>query len=82
MCAQHGRQRKGRSARLALGIVGGNQLDQGSPGHHLIHLAQEDLLAGFLHAEIEVQADLFHGLYFLSWGLHQAHNWGSFAEFS
>ena len=81
MCAQHRQQRKGWPASLAFGIVGGNQLDQGSPGHHLVHLVQEHLLAGFLHAEVQGQGSLFYDLYFLSWGLHQAHNWGSFAEF-
>ena len=81
MCTQHGRQRKGGPASLAFGVVGGNQLDQRRPRNHLIHLVKEHLLAGFLRAQIQGQGGLFHDLYFLSWGLHQAHNWGSFAEF-
>ena len=55
--------------------------DQCSLRHHLIHLRQKHLLAGFLGAQIEVQGSLFHGLYFLRWGLRQAHKWGSYAEF-
>ena len=80
MDAQHGDQRKGRPAGLTFGVVGANKFDQCSPRHHLVHLVQEDLLAGFLRAEIEVQGGLFRGLYFLRQGLRQALNWGSYAE--
>ena len=64
--AQHSHQRKGRPASLAFGVVGGNEFDQCSPWHHLIHLIQEHLLAGYLGAEIEVQGGLFHAMYFIA----------------
>ena len=52
-----------------LEAVGGNGFDQRSPGNHLVHLVQEDSLAGVLQANVEVQGGSFHDLYFLSWDL-------------
>ena len=56
---------KGGPASLAFGVVRRNQFDQRRPRHHLVHLVQEHLLAGFLRAEVEGQGGLFHDLYFL-----------------
>ena len=69
------------SAGLAFKVVGGNEFDQYSPSHHLVLLVEEDLLAVFLRAEIEVQGGLFQDLYFLSLDLHQAHSCRTYAEF-
>ena len=34
-------------ASLAFGVIGGNEFDQRSPRHHLIHLVQEHFAYGF-----------------------------------
>ena len=60
MCAQHGRQRKGRSASLAFGVVGGNEFDQRRPRHDLIHLLQKLAFAGFLDVQAQPEGCLFH----------------------
>ena len=41
-------QRIGRTGAFILGVVRLNQSDQALPRHHLIHLDQEQLLAGLL----------------------------------
>ena len=79
--AQHRQPRKGRPASKTFGIVWCDDFDQCSLWHHLVHLLQEHLLAGFLHAEIEIQGGLLHGLCFLKQGLDQAHKLRSYAEF-
>ena len=69
--AQHGHQRKRRPAFEAFWLAGGNEFDQRSPWHHLVHLLQEHLIAGFLDAQIAIQAGLFHAGYFLRLVLHK-----------
>jgi hypothetical protein len=81
MDAQHGHQRKEWPAGFVFWVVGGNESDQGSPWHHLLYLLQKHLPAGFLRFQVEVQGGLFHDLYSLNWGLHQALYWASYAEF-
>ena len=79
---QHRAQRKRRSAGAAFWVVGGNEFHQSSPRNHFLHLLQEFAFARLFGVEVEVQRGLFHGLYFLKRGLHQAHRRGSYAEFS
>jgi hypothetical protein len=73
--------KKGGDNQSDTGGVRGNEFDQRSPRHHLVHLLKEHLLACFLYAEIGVQDGLFHRQYFLKLGLHQAHSRRSYAEF-
>ena len=60
------REKGGRPAGLTFGVVGGDEFDQRGPGHYLIHLVQERLLAGCLGTEIEGQGDLFNAMYFIA----------------
>ena len=58
--AQHGLQLKGRAPVPALGVVRGDQLHQLLPGHDLLHLFEEDLLAGLARAQVQGEANLLH----------------------
>jgi hypothetical protein len=59
--AQHGRQREGGTPLLAFGAVRRDQIDQRLPWDNFVHLFQELALAGFIHAQAQIKANLFHG---------------------
>jgi hypothetical protein len=73
-------QRKGRTALLALGVVRRDEFDQCRPRHDFVHLLQELALAGFLHAQAQIEGGLFHGINDAGWDLRQAHKGWSYAE--
>ena len=73
--AQHGLQCKRGSAVFTFGIVRGDQFDQRCPRHNAIHFKQKLALAGLFNAEVQIEIDLFHGLYVPRLGLRLAHKW-------
>jgi hypothetical protein len=58
---QHRLQSKGRATGTPLAVVRGDQLHQGSPRNHGVHLLQEHLLAGPARAQAQIKAAFFHG---------------------
>ena len=55
MDAQHGFQRKGQATDAALGVIRGNEFDQCAPRNDLIHLVEEDLLAGLFGNQLQAE---------------------------
>jgi hypothetical protein len=65
MDAQHRLDREWRAATQRLmraASVRPDQRHQISPGHHLVHLVEEDFLAGLLGQRVEAKSQLGHGL--------------------